>query len=51
MVKVIKQLIVEIDSNTYNMFQEKCKDLDISTSDLIKDIIENFLKYERIESD
>jgi len=44
MVKVIKQLTVEIDSNTYNLLQKKCKALDISTSDMIRHIIENFLR-------
>lgn len=46
MVSIIKRVTVEIDPNTLKRFQEKCIDLDMTISDMIKYFIENLQEHE-----
>ena len=46
MVRIIKRVTVEIDPNTYKRFQEKCIDLEMTISDMIKYFIDNVQEHE-----
>ncbi|UCH02875.1 MAG: hypothetical protein JSV20_03555 [Candidatus Bathyarchaeota archaeon] len=47
MVKIIKQITLEIDSNTYTTLQKQCADHETSISDMIQQFIEGFLESRR----